>query len=46
MSLTRLLHADVVVGMGSSRELGQTGPDDAGDALKKTTIEDYVLVTC
>ena len=37
--------ADIVVGMGSSRELGQTGPDDAGDALRKTTIEDYVLVT-
>ncbi|EJK43699.1 hypothetical protein THAOC_37829, partial [Thalassiosira oceanica] len=36
-------YPDVVVGMGSSRELGQTGPDDAGDALKKTTIEDYVL---
>jgi len=36
-------YPDVVVGMGTSRELGQTGPDDAGDALSKTTINDYVF---
>lgn len=28
-----------MVGMGSSKELGQVGPDDAGDKLKKTTIK-------
>ena len=27
-----------MVGMGRSKDLGQTGPDDAGDALTKTTI--------
>ena len=28
-----------MVGMGRSKDLGQTGPDDAGDALTKTTIK-------
>ena len=32
-------YPDVMVGMGSSKELGQVGPDDAGDKLKKTTIK-------
>jgi len=32
-------YPDVLVGMGSSRDLGQTGPDDAGDALQKVTIK-------
>jgi hypothetical protein len=27
-----------MVGMGRSKDLGQTGPDDAGDALTKTTV--------
>jgi hypothetical protein len=36
-------YPDVVVGMGSSKALGQTGPDDAGDALRRTTIYDYVI---
>lgn len=31
-------YPDVMVGMGRSKDLGQTGPDDAGDALTKTTI--------
>eukprot|EP00985_Skeletonema_marinoi_P032860 scaffold39814_cov329-Skeletonema_marinoi.AAC.1 len=35
-------YPDVVVGMGSSKELGQTGPDQAGSALTRTTIYDYV----
>lgn len=33
----------VVVGMGSSRDLGQTGPDDAGEKLKRTSIKDFVI---
>ncbi len=28
-----------MVGMGRSKDLGQTGPDDAGNALTKTTIQ-------
>jgi hypothetical protein len=28
-----------MVGMGRSRDLGQTGPDNAGDRLTKTTIK-------
>eukprot|EP01082_Thalassiosira_pseudonana_P011562 g10219.t1 g10219 contig4:1458046-1459257(-) len=35
-------YPDVMVGMGASRDLGQTGPDDAGDALTKTTIKDFI----
>ena len=36
-------YPDIVVGMGNSKDLGQTGPDDAGDALRRTTIYDYVV---
>jgi len=36
-------YPDVRVGMGSSRDLGQTGPDDAGNKLTKTTIQDFVI---
>mmetsp|Transcript_12117 Transcript_12117/g.29588 ORF Transcript_12117/g.29588 Transcript_12117/m.29588 type:complete len:337 (-) Transcript_12117:159-1169(-) len=36
-------YPDVKVGMGRSKDLGQTGPDDAGDALTKTTIQDFVV---
>lgn len=36
-------YPDVRVGMGRSKDLGQTGPDDAGDALTKTTIQDFVV---
>lgn len=36
-------YPDVVVGMGSSRDLGQTGPDDAGDKLQKTSIQDFIV---
>ena len=32
-------YPDVMVGMGRSLDLGQTGPDAAGDALTKTTIK-------
>lgn len=32
-------YPDVMVGMGRSKDLGQTGPDDAGDKLTKTTIK-------
>jgi len=35
-------YPNVVVGMGNSKDLGQTGPDQAGDALSRTTIKDYV----
>ena len=36
-------YPDVKVGMGRTRDLGQTGPDDAGDKLTKTTIKDFVI---
>jgi hypothetical protein len=36
-------HPDVIVGMGRSKDLGQTGPDNAGDKLTRTTIEDFVV---
>eukprot|EP00571_Detonula_confervacea_P002185 CAMPEP_0172326870 /NCGR_PEP_ID=MMETSP1058-20130122/57864_1 /TAXON_ID=83371 /ORGANISM="Detonula confervacea, Strain CCMP 353" /LENGTH=331 /DNA_ID=CAMNT_0013043765 /DNA_START=102 /DNA_END=1097 /DNA_ORIENTATION=- len=36
-------YPDVMVGMGRSKDLGQTGPDDAGDRLTKTTIKDFVV---
>eukprot|EP00804_Cyclotella_cryptica_P011474 CCRYP_016394-RB/>CCRYP_016394-RB protein AED:0.43 eAED:0.43 QI:195/1/1/1/1/1/4/148/320 len=36
-------YPDVMVGMGSSRDLGQTGPDDAGDALRKVSIKDFIV---
>lgn len=36
-------YPDVVVGMGRSKDLGQTGPDNAGDKLTKTTIRDFVI---
>jgi hypothetical protein len=32
-------YPDVMVGMGSAKDLGQTGPDDAGDALRKVSIK-------
>mmetsp|Transcript_23489 Transcript_23489/g.38736 ORF Transcript_23489/g.38736 Transcript_23489/m.38736 type:complete len:360 (-) Transcript_23489:128-1207(-) len=35
-------YPDIVVGMGNSKDLGQTGPDQAGDALTRTTIHDYI----
>jgi hypothetical protein len=37
-------YPDVMVGMGASRDLGQTGPDDAGDALTKTTIKVHLQI--
>ncbi|KAL7548515.1 hypothetical protein ACHAWF_011801 [Thalassiosira exigua] len=36
-------YPDVMVGMGRSRDLGQTGPDDAGEKLTKTTLKDFVI---
>jgi hypothetical protein len=36
-------YPNVVVGMGRSKDLGQTGPDNAGDKLTKTTIQDFVI---
>jgi hypothetical protein len=36
-------YPDVIVGMGRSKDLRQTGPDNAGDKLTRTTIEDFVV---
>ena len=39
-------YPDVQVGMGRTRDLGQTGPDDAGDKLTKTTIKVRINIVC
>ena len=39
-------YPDVKVGMGTTRDLGQTGPDDAGDKLTKTTIKVRINIVC
>jgi len=36
-------YPDVMVGMGESKKLGQTGPDDADDTFRKVSIKDFVL---
>lgn len=35
-------YPNVVVGMGRSKDLGQTGPDNAGDRITHTTIHEFV----
>lgn len=35
-------YPNVIVGMGRSKDLGQTGPDNAGDRITHTTIQEFV----
>ncbi len=39
-------YPDVMVGMGRSKDLGQTGPDDAGDKLTKVSIKVREKMLC